>query len=244
MLWDNSALLVLFIVTPPSWETHLPSMGLHVSAPAWSLVNDTNDAAPWPKIIGASISTWIRFSCEFIVSKKPPCVDGSVACKPVEILAHCKLLILCWLERRLGKKERAVWERGKKERERGKRNRKRERQRKEREEGNDKTSCLESLYSSTSCSQGLAESFSLYSVLYHCVLMIDSLLLFLLLFVGCFLVCLLMLMFWEIIWKERGQYPLGFPGSSEGKVSACNAWDRGSIPGLGRTPGEGNGNSL
>lgn len=133
MLWDNSALLVLFIVTPPSWETHLPSMGLHVSAPAWSLVNDTNDAAPWPKIIGASISTWIRFSCEFIVSKKPPCVDGSVACKPVEILAHCKLLILCWLERRLGKKERAVWERGKKERERGKRNREKERGRERRE---------------------------------------------------------------------------------------------------------------
>ena len=81
------------------------------------------------------------------------------------------------------------------EREREEKQRKRERQRKEREEGNDKTSCLESLYSSTSCSQGLAESFSLYSVLYHCVLMIDSLLLFFLLFVGCFLVCLLMLMF-------------------------------------------------
>ena len=43
---------------------------------------------------------------------------------------------------------------------------------------------LESLYIFTSCSQGLAESFSLYSVLYPCVLMINSLLLFLLLFVG------------------------------------------------------------
>ena len=33
-----------------------------------------------------------------------------------------------------------------------------------------------------------------------------------------------------------------FPGSSDGKASACNAGDLGSIPGLGRSPGEGNGN--
>ena len=33
----------------------------------------------------------------------------------------------------------------------------------------------------------------------------------------------------------------GFPGSSDGKDSACNAGDPGSIPGLGRCPGEGNG---
>ena len=32
---------------------------------------------------------------------------------------------------------------------------------------------------------------------------------------------------------------LGFPGSSDGKESACNAEDLGSIPGLGRSPGEG-----
>ena len=32
---------------------------------------------------------------------------------------------------------------------------------------------------------------------------------------------------------------LGFPGSSGGKESACNAGDPGSIPGLGRSPGEG-----
>ena len=31
-----------------------------------------------------------------------------------------------------------------------------------------------------------------------------------------------------------------FPGGSEVKVSACNAGDLGSIPGLGRSPGEGN----
>ena len=33
----------------------------------------------------------------------------------------------------------------------------------------------------------------------------------------------------------------GLPGSSVGKESACNAGDLGSIPGLGRSPGEGNG---
>ena len=33
---------------------------------------------------------------------------------------------------------------------------------------------------------------------------------------------------------------LGFPGGSEGKESACNAGDLGSIPGLGRSSGEGN----
>ena len=34
----------------------------------------------------------------------------------------------------------------------------------------------------------------------------------------------------------------GFPGGSDGKESACSAGDPGSIPGLGRSPGEGNGN--
>ena len=36
----------------------------------------------------------------------------------------------------------------------------------------------------------------------------------------------------------------GFPGGSEVKASACNAGDPGSIPGSGRSPGEGNGNPL
>ena len=36
----------------------------------------------------------------------------------------------------------------------------------------------------------------------------------------------------------------GFPGGSDGKASACNVGDLGSIPGLGRSPGEGNSNSL
>ena len=35
-----------------------------------------------------------------------------------------------------------------------------------------------------------------------------------------------------------------FPGGSDGKASACNAGDLGSIPGLGRSPGEGNGSPL
>ena len=37
---------------------------------------------------------------------------------------------------------------------------------------------------------------------------------------------------------------MGFPGGSEVKASDCNAGDLGSIPGLGRSPGEGNGNPL
>ena len=37
---------------------------------------------------------------------------------------------------------------------------------------------------------------------------------------------------------------MGFPGSSDGKEFASNAGDRRLIPGLGRSPGEGNGNPL
>ena len=36
----------------------------------------------------------------------------------------------------------------------------------------------------------------------------------------------------------------GFLGSSDDKESTCNAGDLGSTPGLGRSPGEGNGNPL
>ena len=43
-----------------------------------------------------------------------------------------------------------------------------------------------------------------------------------------------------INYKEKG----GFPGGSEGKVSACSAGDPGLIPGSGRSPGEGNGKPL
>ena len=35
-----------------------------------------------------------------------------------------------------------------------------------------------------------------------------------------------------------------FPGGLDGKESACNAGDLGSIPGLGRSPGEGKAYSL
>ena len=37
---------------------------------------------------------------------------------------------------------------------------------------------------------------------------------------------------------------MGFPHSSVSKESACNAGDPGLIPGLGRSPGEGNSNPL
>ena len=37
---------------------------------------------------------------------------------------------------------------------------------------------------------------------------------------------------------------LGFPDGSEVTASACSAGDLGLIPGLGRFPGEGNGNPL
>ena len=37
---------------------------------------------------------------------------------------------------------------------------------------------------------------------------------------------------------------MDFPGGSDGKASVYNAGDPGSVPGLGRSPGEGNGNPL
>ena len=37
---------------------------------------------------------------------------------------------------------------------------------------------------------------------------------------------------------------MGFPGVSDGKESAYNVGDLGSIPGIGRSPGEGNGYPL
>ena len=46
--------------------------------------------------------------------------------------------------------------------------------------------------------------------------------------------------------KDRLPTPvfLGFPGGSVGKESACDEGDPGSIPGLGRSPGEGKGYPL
>ena len=40
--------------------------------------------------------------------------------------------------------------------------------------------------------------------------------------------------------KLKDAYSLGFPGGIDGKESTCNAGDPGLIPGLGRSPGEGN----
>ena len=37
---------------------------------------------------------------------------------------------------------------------------------------------------------------------------------------------------------------MDFPGGSDGKESACKVEDPNLIPGLGRSPGEGNGNPL
>ena len=44
---------------------------------------------------------------------------------------------------------------------------------------------------------------------------------------------------WNYISKRKD-----FPGGSDGKASVYNAGDLGLIPGLGRSPGEGNGNPL
>ena len=44
----------------------------------------------------------------------------------------------------------------------------------------------------------------------------------------------------KICWKRSPVF-LGFPGGWAGKESACNVGDLGSIPRLGRSPGEGNG---
>ena len=43
---------------------------------------------------------------------------------------------------------------------------------------------------------------------------------------------------------REGQAKAGFPGGSDAKASASNAGDPGSVPGSGRSPGEGNGNPL
>ena len=56
---------------------------------------------------------------------------------------------------------------------------------------------------------------------------------------------------WFLSWEdllEKGWIPtpvfLDFPSGSDGKESTCNAGDLGSIPGLGRFPGGGQGNPL
>ena len=47
----------------------------------------------------------------------------------------------------------------------------------------------------------------------------------------------------DLIWLHEAHLHC-FPGGSVGKESACKAEDPGLIPGLGRSPGEGNSNPL
>ena len=61
---------------------------------------------------------------------------------------------------------------------------------------------------------------------------------------------------WELTWVSKRKFlkktvlpstfciQIGLPCGSDGKESTCNAGDLGSIPGSGRSPGEGNGNPL
>ena len=51
-------------------------------------------------------------------------------------------------------------------------------------------------------------------------------------------------MWGEIIFFYVIPFVLGFPHSSVGRESACNAGNSGSVSGLGRSPGEGNGKPL
>ena len=48
----------------------------------------------------------------------------------------------------------------------------------------------------------------------------------------------------QLLKNWNSKHNLGFPGGSDGKESACNLGDLGSIPGLGRSPGGGHSNPL
>ena len=53
----------------------------------------------------------------------------------------------------------------------------------------------------------------------------------------------MMIHIFKIIHEKKNGYMfagMGFPGASNGKVSACSVGGSGSIPGSGRYPGEGN----
>ena len=59
--------------------------------------------------------------------------------------------------------------------------------------------------------------------------------------------CTFFLHFLECVWANMTtslRQNTWFPGGSEGKESACNSGDLGLIPGVGRSPGEGNGSPL
>ena len=48
----------------------------------------------------------------------------------------------------------------------------------------------------------------------------------------------------DSVFSDHRYYLTGFPGGSDGKESACHVGNPGSIPGLGRSPGEGKGYTL
>ena len=68
----------------------------------------------------------------------------------------------------------------------------------------------------------------------------------------CVLSCLSHVQLFVTPWTDACKAPLSmgfswtmnFPGGSDGKMSAYNAGDLGSIPGSGKSPGEENGNPL
>ena len=49
---------------------------------------------------------------------------------------------------------------------------------------------------------------------------------------------------YSLFHTHRHTHTWGLPGGSDSRESASNAGDPGSIPGLGKSPGEGNGNPL
>ena len=55
-----------------------------------------------------------------------------------------------------------------------------------------------------------------------------------------------MSLYWQInfAWGWKEEMGEGFSGGSDGKNNTYNVGDLGSIPGSGRSPGEGNGNAL
>ena len=57
---------------------------------------------------------------------------------------------------------------------------------------------------------------------------------------GCFLILSYMSCLYFFMFTSYQSYHLDFPGGSGGKEYACNVADLGSIPGLGRSPREGN----
>ena len=66
---------------------------------------------------------------------------------------------------------------------------------------------------------------------------------------GCHVLAHVCLLSWcYALWRNATAFILevqtGLPCSSKSKDSSCDAGDQGSIPGLGRSPGEGNGNPL